>query len=452
MRSIRRTLTISLLSIGLLAGLTTATLAYFAAKEEAEELFDAQMAQMARLVQQLAPNDSALPGVIVNEQEWKPAHPYEEQLSYRIVAGDGRILAASPSFPGWIAPRPTDGYHTLEHGDEIWRLFTLKGQSGQNHIQVVQSDKARTEIAAKIALTDTLPVLLFIPLLSLAIWWQVGRSLKPLVALSQEVSERGSGHLDPVLLQEVPREINGLVMALNRMLKRLKLSFEWERRFTADAAHELRTPLAALQIHCENLFAELGDEPCRSSCDQILDGLKRMNRVVEQLLHLSRLDPQESLPDSTALNLTELCRELIADQIPLAIAREIDLGLSAPETDLYVEGHALYLGILLRNLVDNAIRHTPRGGEVTLQLQPEKERTLIRVIDSGPGLDDEQKQRVFERFYRVPGNAEGSGLGLSIVRLIAKLHRAEIVLLDRPDGRPGLVAQLTLHPAHRQND
>lgn len=444
MRSIRKTLTISLLTFGLLAGLTTATLAYLAAKEEAEELFDAQMAQMARLVEQLAPDDASLPLVIENEEPWTPAHPYEEQLSYRIVSNAGQVLIASPSFPAWIAHEPVDGYHDLDHPGENWRMFTLIGEQGQNHIQVVQSDKARTEIATKIALTNTLPILVFLPLLCLAIWWQIGRNLKPLVTLSEEVSERGSGHLDPVRLQEVPTEINGLVRALNRMLQRLKLSFERERRFTADAAHELRTPLAALQIHCENLFAELRDEQSRRSGEQILSGLKRMNRIVEQLLHLSRLDPQERLADNTPLNLTELCRELIGDQIPFAIARQIDLGLTAPDTDLQARGHALYLSILLRNLVDNALRYTPRGGEVTLELENQEGQVQISVIDSGPGLSDEQKQRVFERFYRGHNKSDGSGLGLSIAHQIAELHGSEVQLLDREDGKPGLVARFTL--------
>lgn len=444
MRSIRQTLTISLLSFGLLAGLTTATLAYFAAKDEAEELFDAQMAQMARLIEQLAPDDASLPLVIENEKEWRPAHPYEEQLSYRIVTSDGSVLIASPSFPAWITHEPIDGYHDLDHPDENWRMFTLIGQQGQNHIQVVQSDKARTEIATKIALTNTLPILVFLPLLCVAIWWQIGRNLRPLVTLSEEVSERSSGHLDPVRLQEVPSEISGLVSALNRLLSRLKLSFERERRFTADAAHELRTPLAALQIHCENLFAELKDEQCRGSCDQILSGLQRMNRVVEQLLHLSRLDPQEKLSDCAPLNLTALGRELIGDQTPFAIGRHIDLGLQAPNADLWVEGQSLYLGILLRNLIDNAIRYTPAGGEVTLELVPLEAGVQVSVIDSGPGLADDQKQRVFERFYRGRNKSDGSGLGLSIVHQIAELHGTDIQLLDREDGQSGLIARFTL--------
>ncbi|SEG48067.1 ATP-binding protein [Marinobacterium lutimaris] len=444
MRSIRQTLTISLLSVGLLAGLTTATLAYLAAKDEAEELFDAQMAQMARLVEQLAPDDDSLPLVIMNEEEWIPAHPYEEQLSYRIVSNAGKVLIASPSFPEWIDQQPVDGYRDLDHPVENWRIFTLIGEQGQNHIQVVQSDKARTEIATKIALTNTLPILVFLPLLCLAIWWQIGRSLKPLVTLSEEVSERSSGHLNPVRLQEVPSEINGLVRALNRMLQRLKLSFERERRFTADAAHELRTPLAALQIHCENLFADLKDEQSRGSTEQILSGLKRMNRIVEQLLHLSRLDPQERLPDRAPLNLTELCRELIGDQIPFAIARRIDLGLTAPDEDLQASGHALYLSILLRNLVDNALRYTPQEGEVTLELEQLEGKIRVSVIDSGPGLSDEQKQRVFERFYRGRNKSDGSGLGLSIANQIAELHGSEIELLDRQDGKAGLVARFTL--------
>ncbi|WP_051299135.1 ATP-binding protein [Marinobacterium litorale] len=448
MTSISRALTLSLLTIGLLSGLTTAYLAYDSAMDEAEELFDAQMAQMARLIQQLAPHDTSLAAVVDRERHWALAHPYEEQLAYRILDNNSRPLIASPSFPQWIEPTATLGYQDMIHGTERWRMFTLEGREGRNHIQVIQSDNMRGELATKIAATNTLPILIFLPLLGLAIWWQVKKHLKPLVTISEEVSERGSGHLEPLQLKQVPREIKGLVVALNEMLRRLKQSFERERRFTADAAHELRTPLAALQIHCENLCQELSEQGGSSSGDQILRGLKRMNRVVEQLLELSRLDPQDKLPQTETLNLTALCRETIGEQIYFALERNIDLGLNAPATDLQVSGHPLYLSLLLRNLIDNAIRYTPAGGEVTVDLDTCEAGVRISVIDSGPGLSDEEKARVFERFYRQSNAGDGSGLGLSIVRQIAELHGSDVELLDRDDGQSGLKVSVVLTTPH----
>mgnify|MGYP000020603537 CR=1 FL=1 len=448
MTSIRRTLSLSLLSIGLVTGLVTAALSFWAATDEAEELFDAQMAQMARLTGQLAPAGPLTQLETPAEFEWTPAHPYEKQLSYRIVDASGTVLIASPSFPEQIdaPPGTTSGYRNLDVNGTQWRLFTLAEPTGQRYIQVSQDYRIRRELGVKIAMSNTLPILIFLVLFGLTIWWLIGRSLRPLVTVSHEVATRGSDHLEPLALQQIPDEIDGLVRALNALLARLQQSFERERRFTADASHELRTPLAALQIHCENLYQDLGDSESRISCAQMLKGISWMNRMVEQLLQLSRLDPQARLPDTTQVNLNTLCRDVIDDQIGFAIARNIDLGLSAPDRPLSLQGSAFYLSLMLRNLIDNALRYTPSGGEVTLTLESVDNHIVMSVIDSGPGLNDEQKMRVFERFYRQGPNGTGSGLGLSIVRLITQLHQARITLLERQDGQTGLVARVDFAP------
>ncbi len=437
MTSIRRALSVSLLGIVFCAGLVAAALSFWAATDEAEELFDAQMAQMARLTSQLVQTGSLSNMPLKAHDVWLPAHPYEKQLAYRILGPDDEVQLVSPSFPPRI-PSNGRGYQELNLDGNRWRLFTLEQAAQQRLIQVVQDEHIRNELAIKIALTNILPLLIFLPVLGLTIWWLIGVNLKPLVTISQQVSTRSSDHLEPLELQRIPDEVDGLVNALNALLARLQRSFERERRFTADAAHELRTPLAALQIHCQNLALEIEDQESRTSCQQMLKGLSRLNRIVEQLLQLSRLDPQEHLPDTRPLNLSELCRELIGDQVGFAIERQIDLGLSAPDEDLYLEGNALYLGLMLRNLIDNALRYTPAGGEVTLSLLRRGHQIRLSVTDSGPGIDDAYKARVFERFYRQDRTELGSGLGLSIVRLIAELHDAHIQLLDRQDGKPGL--------------
>lgn len=449
MTSIRRALSISLISIGLCAGLVSASLSFYAATDEAEELFDAQMAQMARLMAQLAPGtafDSPRP-TSASEGEWEPAHPYEKQLSYRVLSSAGNTLILSPSFPEGVSSSARPGYRDLELDSTRWRLFTLATPDSRYYIQVIQDDHIRRELAIKIALTNTLPILIFLPLLGFTIWWLIGRNLRPLLSIGEQVSTRSSDNLDPLQLEQIPDEVDALVSALNELLQRLQASFQRERRFTADAAHELRTPLAALQVHCENLFQQLQDPVARSDCDQIKDGLDCMNRMVEQLLQLSRLDPQEHLPDIDRVNLSDLCRDMIGDQIGFAIERDIDLGLDAPDTDLHIPGNAFYLGLMLRNLIDNALRYTPQGGEVTLALNTQGEKVQLLLSDSGPGLDEDAKSRVFERFYRQSQKASGSGLGLSIVKLIADLHGAEVSLKDRPSGQQGLVVQVEFSKA-----
>ncbi|MBA4503000.1 ATP-binding protein [Marinobacterium marinum] len=440
MTSIRRALSASLLGLVSCAGLVAAALSFWAATDEAEELFDAQMAQMARLVGQLVHTGELTRNPLGGTAEWLPAHPYEKQLSYRIAAPNGDILLVSPSFPQGVSTME-QGYRDLQL-DKQWRLFTLEQPARQRLIQVVQDKHIRNELAIKVALTNILPLLIFFPILGLTIWWLIGFHLKPLVTISQQVSTRSSDHLEPLELRRVPDEIDGLVGALNALLARLQQSFERERRFTADAAHELRTPLAALQIHCQNLAQDLHHQEGKTSCQQMLKGLSQLNRIVEQLLQLSRLDPQEQLPDSGQINLSELCRELIGDQVGFAIKRRIDLGLNAPDTDLYVQGNPLYLGLMLRNLIDNALRYTPADGEVTLSLSLVDHAVRCCLTDSGPGIDDAYKQRVFERFYRRDRTEPGSGLGLSIVKLIAERHHAQLQLIDRKDGKQGLMVQI----------
>ena len=452
MTSIRRALSISLLSISLCTGLVTASLSFYAATDEAEELFDAQLAQMARLVAQLVPNSSLTAPAVTVDLPWRPAHPYEKQLSYRVLGQDGQTLTLSPSFPEGITPSTDQGYMDLELEDTRWRLFTLAGPDGRHFIQVVQDLSIRRELATKVALTNTLPMMIFLPLLGITIWWLIGRNLRPLLTLGREVNTRSSGNLEPLQMQHIPDEVDALVSALNELLSRLQQSFQRERRFTADAAHELRTPLAALKIHCENLSQQLRDPEPRSDCERMLTGLAGMNRVVEQLLQLSRLDPQEHLPDSSPVDLRALCQEMIGDQIGFAIQRDIDLGLAAPDRALYIEGNAFYVSLMLRNLIDNALRYTQPGGEVTLTLSRNKDRVRLSVTDSGPGLDDAAKSRVFERFYRQSQQGTGSGLGLSIVKLIADLHGAQIRLQDREDGHSGLVVQVDFGRDQTQSD
>ncbi|MBP0047697.1 sensor histidine kinase N-terminal domain-containing protein [Marinobacterium sp. AK62] len=444
MTSIRRALSLSLISAGLCAGLVTAWLSFYAAKDEAEELFDAQMAQMARLVAQLVPRENSHQPIAPHSAQWQPAHPYEKQLAYRVLDSSGEPLIVSPSFPAQVTEQAPSGYREMTFDGTRWRLFTLAVPSGEYRIQVIQDDHIRRELAIKIALTNTLPILVFLPLLGLVIWWLIGHHLRPLLTLGREVSTRSSENLEPFELDPIPDEVDALVSALNALLLRLQKSFERERRFTADAAHELRTPLAALQIHCENLFQQLQDEDARSDCTRILNGLANMNRMVHQLLQLSRLDPQERLSDTEAVSLNQLCEEAISDQIGFAIERDIDLGLVAPEDNLSVNGNALYLGIMLRNLIDNALRYTPTGGEVTLSLERQADHICLNLTDSGPGLSQVEKSRVFERFYRQSQHTSGSGLGLSIVRLIADLHEARVQLRDREDGLNGLVVRVEM--------
>jgi two-component system sensor histidine kinase QseC len=274
-----------------------------------------------------------------------------------------------------------------------------------------------------------------LPVLGALVWLAVGWGTRPLVGLRAQVVQRDPDNLAPLEVVRPPAEIAPLVAGLNRLLDRVRASIESERRFTADAAHELRTPVAAVRAHAEVARGATGDAERRAALDGILAGCDRAAHAIDQLLTLARLDPGDPGGRHEPCDLRAVAKDALADLAPMAVARGVEVELT-PGAPAPMPGNGGLLGVLVRNLVDNAVRYGGAGGSVGVDVVPEAAIVRLVVSDQGPGIPPAQREALGRRFYRVPGSREvGTGLGLSIVKRIAELHRATVRFGDGPGGR-----------------
>jgi two-component system, OmpR family, sensor kinase len=432
MKSIRRALLLSLLAglaaIGLLATAGT----YVAARIEIGELLDLQLKQLA--------NSTRIDDLLRGRQPGFDSHntPSMEgvtELVTQIWDRDGVLVYWSR--PGLGLPVPvTPGYATVHVDRRDWRVYTLV--QGTHALQVAQAEDEREAIATKTALRTLLPFVVLIPAFGLMIWYAVGRGLRPLFAMSQAVAKRQPDALAPLAERNLPQELQPLAGSLNALLARLDSALGAQRRFTADAAHELRTPLAALKLQLD-VARRAEDQPARvAAYDDLNAGVERASHLVDQLLTLARIEPEALATRAVDCDLVAIAKEAIVARGALAAQRRIDLGL-ARETPAHVRGDPASLAILLSNLLDNALRYTPEGGKIDVALDNDAGRAVLTVADTGPGIPPEERARVFDRFFRGADNREpGSGLGLSIVKRIVDAHHAAIEL-GAPEHGGGLV-------------
>jgi len=439
MNSLRARLLAMLLAVTGLIWLGAAWWSFYDARHEAEELLDAQLAQSAHLLlaqtrhELVEEDDGQLAAYeALDERE---LHPYEQKLQFRILGARGQTLLSSANPPPAM-PTNTSGYADVHEGGEGWRV--LATGDGTLRVEVAQSLSIRDELALHVAQRLALPVLLVLPLLGGLIFLVVGRALRPLDDLADKVASRTAANLAPLETDTLPSEVLPLATALNHLLERLNHALDGERRFTADAAHELRTPLAAIQIQAQVALASQKEESRAHALEQVLAGTRRATRLVEQLLRLARLDPLAGLPATQSIELAALARQVVED---------LQLGSQAERLHVEVLDHVSVAGdpdllrVALRNLLDNALRYSPPGSRITLGASQEHGAMRLWVDDSGSGVAEEELPRLTERFYR--GNEVtqgGSGLGLAIVARIAQLHGARLSLENRAEG--GLRAML----------
>ena len=451
MKSIRRWLLKRLLLAVAGLWLILAALVYTSTRHEVEEVLDSELAQYARVLQMLAATRKAdnigeLAIGAYSGQHSDVGHHYERKLRFQAWSSDGKLLLHSADASADALAPTVAGYSVESKASQQWHTFTLLAGPGDVdvHVRVAERADVRDEMVAEIVLSQLAPGLLALPISAILVWIVVGRGLQPLQQVAAEVSQRSPDQLEPLRQLETPTEIEPLVDALNRLFERLQTAFERERRFLADAAHELRTPLAAIKAQAQAALGASDPTQRRRALDNIVRGVDRAAHLEAQLLTLARLDPEarEALRP-VEINLGQLAREVLSELAPAAIAKEVELGLEGEE-NLRAHGDPDLLAILLRNLVDNAIRHTPPAGTVSVQLSQEKRHTILTVSDTGPGIPAAERERVFERFYRgQTRNGAGSGLGLSIVRRIAELHGATVRL--RSAASVGLAVDIELH-------
>lgn len=437
--SLRRRLLLLLLGAILLLWAAIAAVSFYFARHEIDELMDAQLAQSAQVIMALAQAD--MEQVAAEVEEFK--HQYEQKLSFQVLDTKGRTLLRTANAPRGRMSDTEDGFSNTVVEGMVWRVFS-RWDSGQRFlVQVGQSDEIRDELAGDVMLTLLAPVLFAFPVLALLIWVSVGRGLAPLQRAAQEVQARDPGNLTPLGEEGAPTEVRPLLAGLNALFRRLGDAFEAERRFTADAAHELRTPLAALRTQAQVALRAADEAGRRHALEQVIVGVDRATQLVEQLLTLARVDPESSHAGGEAVDLDNMASEVLAQLAPAALRRGTELRLEEPRGEPRPRGDRAMLGILLRNLADNAIRYTPRGGAVRVATGAEDGHAWLEVEDNGPGIPPAERDKVFQRFYRVLGTGEGgSGLGLSIVRRIADLHGAQLGLGEGDDGK-GLRVRVT---------
>jgi two-component system OmpR family sensor kinase len=414
--SIRRAL-IGRLALGLLVAIVVAGIAtYLRAREEANELFDYQLTQMA----------SSVTGMPLAAAGPLGAGPGADALVVEIWDRSGVEVYLSQ--PKRRLPQSEQrGFDTVRTDTGEWRVFSTL--VGNQVVQVAQPMHVRRELATSMALRTILPLLAVVPFLAVFVWFGIARSLRPLESLARDVEQRSPLLLTPLPESGLPREVRPLVLALNGLLARLDTAQDAQRAFIADAAHELRTPLTAVHLQAQLVERAGSDAERGAALGELKAGLDRATRLVAQLLTLAREEPGVQAAPFAPVALGDLARAAVAEHAAQALAAGVDLGL-ADATPALVSGDAPSLRTLLSNLVDNAVRYTPRGGRVDVGVMREDGAVALTVRDSGPGIPAEERERVFDRFHRGAqgSTVAGNGLGLAIVKRIAERHGATIAL------------------------
>jgi two-component system, OmpR family, sensor histidine kinase QseC len=348
-----------------------------------------------------------------------------------------QLILHSPDAPS--TPFTTIGKNRLTNrhvGSTSWRISSKYIPASDITIMVANRSDYRQHIENQLTRDSLYIILATITFLGFMIWLIIGKGLQSIGLVTTEVKQRAASYLEPVDMKSIPKEMRPLISELNELFSRLKTAFERHERFTSDAAHELKTPLAALSTHTQIALRTDAADHRNEALLKVLGGVNRCSHVVQQLLTFSRMCPEAGLNNPSEVNITNQAIEVAAMLAPEAIARNVELELINPDCKAIIIGNITAIGILIRNLVDNAIRYSPENSDVKIDISEQSDTVTLRVIDNGPGIPQELRDRVFERFFRVLGNSSpGSGLGLGIVLQIVKLHNASIELLTAPGGQ-----------------
>lgn len=426
----------------LLAAVLQAVTAYRGALQQADAMFDDHLQQMAR---------SLRGGVPLGIPQAEDDDGTGFDLYVQIWGQDGTQIFRSTRSA--LPPRAVLGFSDVEAHGNRYRVYTL--QTPLQTVQIAQNLSARTARARALALRAVLPFSLLTPLLMLAVWWIINRSLAPIERARRQVANRAADDFSPLAEGGLPDEVRPLVNEINLLFGRVRGAFDAQKNFVADAAHELRSPLTALKLQAQALRRSDEDPSAREAgIARLNQGIDRAIRLVEQLLLLAREEAGTGQAPGSAgrVDLQTVEKLAVADVLPQARHKHIDLGLTeSPPVPANVEvnGQAEALRILLRNLLDNAVKYTPPGGQVDVSLHIENGQPVLTVEDSGPGIAAQDRARVFDRFFRASDAATetGSGLGLAIVKVIADRHGATLAL-DRSERLGGLKVELRF-PAAR---
>lgn len=428
--SLHRRLSIAIGTLAVLVGVLGALGTFLVVRSLASE-FNASLRDAAAHVQTGAPHRAAEAG------QRKPS----EDFVVQIWSADDGAAPSRTSNAALALPRAPSGFSSIDYDGEAWDVFALA--AGDEYIQVAESRSMRNRNALRVAFWSLLPVLALLPLLVLTIAVTVRVSLRPLERVGRRAAKVDLHDLKPLEVAQAPVELRPFVESINRMIERLSVLVNAERAFIADAAHELRSPISAMQLQIDNLRAA-PPEQYAERFDELRRGVARTGSLVSQLLGLARAEIGSVERAADDVPLRPLVSDVLADLLPLADARRIDLGAERLD-EVRVRAAATDLRVLVRNLADNAIRYAHEGARVDVTVRREGQLAIIEVIDEGPGIASADLPRVFDRFFRGAGHdAPGSGLGLAIVQALAQSYRGRVTLENRRDGPTGVIARIEL--------
>jgi two-component system sensor histidine kinase QseC len=481
--SIRRRLLIRLTMAIVISWVAAAGFVYIAAYTEVEEIYDAALAQQSRVLATLMSHEAeeeqkvkqnlqqlvqeAGPELIersplfrqlikeyldnLKEEDYLtlidrktlPGHRYESKVAFMVIDIDGQVLLRYNMPPKHKTFTP--GFSDRMMAGQRWRTFGMVEPTVKLRIQVGEQYSVRQETVEYIVFNSLWPLFAALPFIGLVIWFTVSYGLKPLQQVAVKVEQRAPNSLVPISSDGVPQEVQPMLESLNRLFIRVQKAIDNERQFTADAAHELRTPLAALKATAQAKQLSDLDGEHKAFLAQIVKGVDRASHLLAQLLTLARMESQSmTMKHLQPVDLCEQVLHVVSEIGQNALDREIGLAFEREDEQIMVMGNAHALQILIRNLIDNAIRYTPTGGEINIRLSFDRDKVHLIIEDSGPGIPDDQISSLFQRFKR--GNntkTEGSGLGLSIVKRIVELHQASISLSNRAK-ESGLIVSIDL--------
>jgi two-component system sensor histidine kinase QseC len=443
MRSLRaRVIAFALLVIGAVL-VPLGVLSYHKTVQEFDELGDARLVQATRTIDVLAENAGlrrASAAAPLDVLVWRSpftertvtdrGHAYEVRLGFQYWNDDGRLQLTSDNFQGLALNAAPPGFADITLPDGRWRVFTLRDTDG-DFVRVAERYDTRSSIARDLLWEHLTPMLIALPILALLVGWAVGRALRPLDSLSRDLSARQPHEARPIVLPGAPRELEPVLASLNGLVERVHGALDRERHFAADAAHQLRTPLAAALLHLENAAATDSPELRAVALRRASEGLGRLQYLVNQLLELARWESPDREPAREAVDLEACVRTEIEEAALLAADKDLEVSIVLQAARVRILGWEPALRALARNLVDNAFRYTPAHGRVEVRVCTNESGIFLEVSDSGPGIPRGEREVVLARFRRGRNaDVHGSGLGLSIVCRIAHVHGAKVELLD----------------------
>ncbi len=424
--SIRRRLVSLILGSVLLVWLAMLVSGYAETREEMHELADARLEENARMLALLDLGSLEMLAAAIREQQEEDDddHERKKHIGFQVWDGGGHLVAHSVGAPD-AAFDARAGYATLKADGKNWRSYAMQKAASGYQVRVFELGRMREAVVREAAGRMGQVMLLALPVLALLVWFSVGQGLRPMKTLSQALARRDADNLAPVELENVPMEAQALVQSLNQLLQRLAQSIDRERAFTADAAHELRTPLAAIKVQAEVALAATDEPARRHAISQVIAGVNRTTRLAQQLLLLARLE-QPDAAEVQAVDLGEVAADSVARIADEALRKGMEPELSAAPGCM-MQAHSVALAMLVDNLLDNAVKYGRAGGNIAVSVQREGGELVLSVRDDGPGVAAPDLPRLASRFFRVAGsNVEGSGLGLSLVERIARQYGGNV--------------------------